>query len=88
MGICDTTAIEVVHSDYMLANKGKEAPIRFAALAAIYDPQTIRHLEPWVLRADGAAWRLAPAVERLRSGLQIVWAPRGMCWSPTSIPVS
>jgi len=45
MGICDTTAIEVVHSDYLLANKGKEAPIRFAALAAIYDPQTIRHLE-------------------------------------------
>ena len=45
MGICDTTALGVVHSDYMLANKGKEAPIRFAALAAIYDPQTIRHLE-------------------------------------------
>jgi SAM-dependent methyltransferase len=45
MGICDTTAIEVVHSDYMLANKGEEARIRFAALAAIYDPQTIRHLE-------------------------------------------
>ena len=35
----------MVHSDYMLANKGKEAPIRFAALAAIYDPHTIRHLE-------------------------------------------
>ncbi len=45
MGFCDTTAIEVVHSDYMLPNEGKEAPIRFAALAAIYDPQTIRHLE-------------------------------------------
>ena len=45
MGICDTTAIEVVHSDYMLANKSKEAPTRFAALSAIYDPQTIRHLE-------------------------------------------
>src|SRR5579863_2257868 len=45
MKICDATAIEAVHSDYMLANKGKEAPIRFAALAAIYDPQTIRHLE-------------------------------------------
>jgi len=44
MGICDTTAIEVVHSDYMLANKNEEARIRFAALAAIYDPQTIRHL--------------------------------------------
>jgi len=45
MGICDTTAIKVVHSNYMLANKGEEAPIRFAALAAIYDPQTIRHFE-------------------------------------------
>ncbi len=45
MGNCDATAIGVVYSDYMLANKGKEAPIRFAALAAIYDPQTIRHLE-------------------------------------------
>jgi len=44
MRICDTTAIEVVQSDYMLANKGEEARIRFAALAAIYDPQTIRHL--------------------------------------------
>jgi SAM-dependent methyltransferase len=38
-------AQESTHSDYILANKGKEAPIRFAALAAIYDPQTIRHLE-------------------------------------------
>jgi SAM-dependent methyltransferase len=45
MGIRDATAIEAVHSDYMLANKGKEARVRFAALAAIYDPQTIRHLE-------------------------------------------
>jgi SAM-dependent methyltransferase len=45
MKICDATAIEVVHSDYVVANKGKEAPIRFAALSAIYDPQTIRHLE-------------------------------------------
>jgi SAM-dependent methyltransferase len=45
MGICNTTAIKVVHSDYMLANKGEEAPIRFVALAAIYDPHTIRHFE-------------------------------------------
>ena len=45
MGVCDTTAIKAVHSDYKLANRGKETPIRFAALAAIYDPQTIRHLE-------------------------------------------
>ncbi len=54
MTIRDTTAIEVVHSDYMLANKGKEARIRFAALAAIYDPQTIHHLE--TLRV-ASGWR-------------------------------
>src|SRR5215472_2649944 len=44
--------------------------------------------KPWAFHADGGAWRLAPAVERLRSGLQIAWAPRGMCWPLTSIPVS
>ena len=38
-------AQQSMHSDYVFANQGKEAPIRFAALAAIYDPQTIRHLE-------------------------------------------
>jgi SAM-dependent methyltransferase len=54
MGICGATTIEAVHSDYMLANKGKEAPIRFAALAAIYDPQTIRHLETLSV---GCGWR-------------------------------
>jgi SAM-dependent methyltransferase len=45
MGSNNIGAQQSLHSDYMLANKGKEAPIRFAALAAIYDPQTIRHLE-------------------------------------------
>src|SRR5579863_2759848 len=45
MGSNNMGAQQSLHSDYMLANKGKEAPIRFAALAAIYDPQTIRHLE-------------------------------------------
>ncbi|HEY6385702.1 MAG TPA: methyltransferase [Candidatus Acidoferrum sp.] len=45
MGKQQYSAQQSLHSDYMFANKGKEAPIRFAALAAIYDPQTIRHLE-------------------------------------------
>jgi SAM-dependent methyltransferase len=45
MGSNNVGTQQSMHSDYILANKGKEAPIRFAALAAIYDPQTIRHLE-------------------------------------------
>lgn len=45
MGSNNIAAQQSMHSDYLLANTGKEAPIRFAALAAIYDPQTIRHLE-------------------------------------------
>jgi len=36
--------IEGVHSDYMLANNGKESSTRFAALAALYDARTIGHL--------------------------------------------
>jgi hypothetical protein len=33
------------NSAYVLDNAGKEAPARFAALAAILDPVTIRHLD-------------------------------------------
>lgn len=32
-------------SPYLLANAGSEAPARFAALSAMFDPGTIRHLE-------------------------------------------
>lgn len=48
MGVMESNNIatqQSTHSDYIFANKGKEAPVRFAALAAIYDSQTIRHLE-------------------------------------------
>jgi SAM-dependent methyltransferase len=58
MGIRDTTAIEVVHSEYMLANKGKEASIRFSALAAIYDPRTIRHLETLGVACGWRCWEV------------------------------
>ena len=32
-------------SAYLLDNAGREAPTRFAALSAMFDPGTIRHLE-------------------------------------------
>jgi SAM-dependent methyltransferase len=40
-------------SAYVLDNAGKEASARFAALAAMLDPETIRHLEE---RGIGSGW--------------------------------
>ena len=36
--------MEAVYSEYVLANQGKEASSRFAALAALYDTRTMDHL--------------------------------------------
>jgi SAM-dependent methyltransferase len=33
------------HAEYLLDNATREAPIRFAALSAMFDPGTIRHLQ-------------------------------------------
>jgi ubiquinone/menaquinone biosynthesis C-methylase UbiE len=33
------------HCDYLLANSGREAPLRFEALSELFDDGTIRHLE-------------------------------------------
>lgn len=41
-------------SAYLLDNAGVEAPARFAALSAMFDPGTIRHLED---RGIGPGWR-------------------------------
>src|ERR1700748_3248659 len=38
-------ALSSASSDYALDNAAREASARFAALAAMYDPGTIRHLE-------------------------------------------
>ena len=43
-----------VDSGYALDNAGREASARFAALAALYDPGTIRHLED---RGVSSNWR-------------------------------
>lgn len=43
-----------VDSGYALDNAGREASARFAALAAMYDPGTIRHLEE---RGVSSNWR-------------------------------
>jgi SAM-dependent methyltransferase len=41
------------HSGYLLDNATREAPIRFAALSALFDPGTIRHLQE---RGVGRGW--------------------------------
>jgi SAM-dependent methyltransferase len=41
------------HSHYLLDNATREAPIRFAALSALFDPGTIRHLQD---RGVGRGW--------------------------------
>jgi SAM-dependent methyltransferase len=41
------------HSRYLLDNASREAPIRFAALSALFDPGTIRHLQE---RGVGRGW--------------------------------
>jgi SAM-dependent methyltransferase len=41
---------------YVLANEGREAPQRFAALSALYDPTTIRHLEKRGVSGTIARW--------------------------------
>ncbi len=45
---------EAANSSYLLDNAGKEAPVRLAALAAMFDPGTIRHLEACGV---GGGWR-------------------------------
>ena len=42
------------NSDYALDNAGREASSRFDALAAMYDPGTIRHLEE---RGVSSGWQ-------------------------------
>jgi len=48
MGVTGSNSVvpqQSMHSDYMLVNKGKQAPVRFGALAALYDERTIGLLE-------------------------------------------
>jgi len=47
------TAADAAVSPYLLDNAGREAPARFAALSAMFDPGTIRHLEE---RGVGLGW--------------------------------
>jgi SAM-dependent methyltransferase len=54
----DATGTAVVHAHYLLANTGKEAPARFAALAAIYDPRTIGHLETLGVACGWRCWEV------------------------------
>jgi SAM-dependent methyltransferase len=41
LGSSNTDGQQAMHSGYMLANKRKEAPVRFGALATLYDERTI-----------------------------------------------
>jgi len=49
-----TTAPEPAASPYLLDNAGREAPARFAALSAMFDPGTFRHLKE---RGIAPGWR-------------------------------
>jgi SAM-dependent methyltransferase len=48
-----TAAIGPGDSTYLFDNAGRETPARFAALSALFDPGTIRHLED---RGVGPGW--------------------------------
>src|SRR5256885_6218488 len=45
-------------SSYLLDNAGKEAPARFAALSAMFDPGTIRHLDERGVAAGWHCWEV------------------------------
>jgi SAM-dependent methyltransferase len=45
VGKSRTSGARSAHSGYLLDNADREAPWRFAALSALFDPGTIRHLE-------------------------------------------
>jgi SAM-dependent methyltransferase len=45
-------------SPYLLDNAGKEAPTRFAALSAMFDPGTIRHLEERGVAPGWSCWEV------------------------------
>jgi SAM-dependent methyltransferase len=53
MGNSATGGARPAQSGYVLDNAAKEAPTRFAALSALFDPGTIRHLEE---RGVGRGW--------------------------------
>lgn len=53
MGNTVTRGAETAPSGYLLDNAGREAPARFAALSALFDPETKRHLEE---RGVGRGW--------------------------------
>jgi SAM-dependent methyltransferase len=60
----------VTHSDtgYLLDNAAPEAADRFAALSALFDPVTARHVDDLGIAPGGACWEVGaggPAVPRL-----------------------
>ncbi len=53
LGNSSTRGTRSGYSGYLLDNGAREAPTRFAALSALFDPGTIRHLEE---RGVGSGW--------------------------------
>ena len=49
-----TSGARSADSGYLLDNGGRETPARFAALSALFDPGTVRHLEA---RGVGRGWQ-------------------------------
>jgi SAM-dependent methyltransferase len=45
MNVSDTIPERISNSPYLLENAGREVPARFEALASLFDPGTIHHLE-------------------------------------------
>ena len=45
-------------SQYLLDNSGREAPARFAALSAMFDSGTIRHLEERGVAPGWTCWEV------------------------------
>lgn len=69
-------------NDYLFDNEAKQAGHRFGALASLFDPVTVRHLDEVVFQRASAAGKLARAAAPWRVGWQIELARRDSCWRP------
>ncbi|GLZ45567.1 methyltransferase [Actinomycetospora sp. NBRC 106375] len=64
-------------STYLLDNAASEAAARFAALSALYDPVTARHVEALGLPPGGACWEVGAGGPSVPAMLARLVGPRG-----------
>jgi SAM-dependent methyltransferase len=63
--------------DYLLANRAAQAGARFAALSALFDPSTFRHVEALGLGRGGRCWEVGAGGATVPRGLGERVGPEG-----------